>query len=803
MGISRILPLLQLWCSNDEETVAKSAAHGSLRPFRRYERTLVLFSLGLLLLHVTVLLVLPGAKYLSNTIETVAPALAIIICSLRIKREPNANFQLLWRRLRVAFGLWMAAQAYWLLAFSEGWPLGYPSLADLIWLSFAFPILLVVAHTPTGRVHDQVAWLDLAQGAICLLILYALVFTPGHFLSANLAYNVQSTTLLLACGLRLSLAKTDAERRFFGDLSLYLGIYGTCSFAGNLSAMHGWGAGTLGDLTWTFPFTAFSLLVLRPGHAPGIASLNDQAPASVFLRRLQVARPSRGLSAVGLTALSLTAAGFLCLHMPLLGVCALTAVFLVFAVRTTLRERQLESAHASLENQALYDSLTGLANRVLLKRELERSLELEPGGSVAVLTIDLDRFRTINDSLGHVFGDRLLIKIAALLESAIRPGDLLARLGGDEFAVLLRDITSDVKAEGIAARFVVLLQAPVELDGRINYLTASVGTARSSDRTTAEEMLRNADCAMYEAKSAGRNGAKMFSPAMQRRASNNLEIETELRLALETGGIEAWYQPIYGLDGKTIHGFEALVRWRHAERGLISPGDFIPIAEDTGLILEIGRQVLRQACAHLRDWNARFQTRFTMSVNVSVRQFSDPRLLDTILETLAEADLDASLLKLEITESVLLSDPQAAFDVLTAARALGIQICLDDFGTGYSSLSYLLEFPFDIVKIDRSFVKNMEQDSRRLELVRTIIHLVRQLDKQVISEGVETKGELACLRDLNCGLVQGFLLSKALPADQVLPLLIATQPVLDSTDLLYPVEHQIFTREATYAHSIC
>ena len=803
MGIWRDVPLLDPWCSNDDQSLVGLAAQGSNRPFRTRERTLAWLSIGLLLLHVAVLLVLPGTKILSNIIEMAAPVLAMMVCGVRIEREPNAAFQRLWRRLRMAFGIWMAGQVYWLLALWRGWPMQYPSLADLIWLSFAFPILLVIAHTPTGKSHDQVAWLDLAQAAICSLILYALVFAPGHFLSADAAYNVQGGTLLLACGLRLSLAKTDAERRFFRDLSWYIGIYGTCSFVGNLGEIDGWGAGTLGDLTWTLPFLAFSFLVLRPGRAPVTPSGVDQAAASAFLRRLQVVRQSRGLSAVGLTVLSLIAAAVLCLHLPALGVCALAAAFLVFAARTTIREQQLESAHASLESQALYDSLTGLANRVLLKRELERTLDVDPCGSVAVLTIDLDRFKTINDSLGHVFGDRLLIKIAALLESAIRPGDLLARLGGDEFAVLLRDVGSDADAEKIADRFVVLLQAPVELDGRINYLTASVGTARSFEQTTAEEMLRNADCAMYAAKAGGRNGAKMFSPAMQHRASHNLEIETDLRRALGTGGIEAWYQPIYGLDGNTVHGFEALVRWRHAERGMISPGDFIPIAEDTGLILDLGSQVLRQACAHLRDWNARFDTRLTMSVNISVRQFSDPQLLGTILDALAETALDPTLLKLEITESVLLSDPQAALEVLTAARAIGIQICLDDFGTGYSSLSYLLDFPFDVVKIDRSFVKNMEQDSRRLELVRTIMHLVRQLKKQVVSEGVETEGELACLREFGFGLVQGFLLSKPLPADRILPLLAAANPALDCTAMMLPIQTSSFAQEPVFAASAC
>ena len=801
MGIPRFL---DAWSSNDPQISTDIPAQGSVRPFRTRERLFALSAICLFLLHLAVLLGYPHPQYLSNAIQTIAPALAMLVCGLRVGREPDPMRRMLWRRLRVSFGLWMGGQACWFLAFCAGWKLQYPSIADLIWLSFSFPVLLVIAKTSsTNGSHDRVAWLDLAQATVGLLMLYALVFAPDHYLKADLAYDVQSVSLLLACGLRLSLTKSESDRRFFRDLTIYLAVYGMCSFLGSLAEDRGWLAGSLCDLAWTFPFVTFCLLVLRPGRAQEPWCATEQAQASAFLRKYQTAGQSRGLSAVGLTVLSMTAAGYLCLHLPVLGVCALALVFMIFAARTAIREQQLESAHSSLESQTIYDSLTGLANRVLLKRELERALELDPSGSVAVLTIDLDRFKTINDSLGHVFGDRLLIKIAALLQHAIRPGDLLARLGGDEFAVLLRNVTCEAAAESIASRIVVLLRDPVEVEGRINHLTASVGTVCSSGQSTAEEMLRNADCAMYEAKGAGRNGTKLFSPVMQRRASHSLEIETELRQALETGGIEAWYQPIYDLDGRTIHGFEALVRWRHATRGMISPGDFIPIAEDTGLILELGRQVLRQACAHLREWNARFHTRLTMSVNISVRQFSDPRLLDTILEALAETDLDPSLLRLEITESVLLCDPQAASEVLAAARALGIQICLDDFGTGYSSLSYLLDFPFDAVKIDRSFVKNMEQDSRRLELVRTIMHLVRQLGKQVVSEGVETEGEMACLRELNYGLVQGFLLSKPLPADRLVALLTATMPNQNTDAALFAMPGRSRGREASAAGHIC
>ncbi len=805
MGIPRFL---DAWSSNDQQILTDVAAQGSTRPFGARERLFSLFAIGLFLLHLAVLLGCPHPRYLSNAIQTIAPALAMLVCGLRVRREPDPTRQMLWKRLRISFGLWMGGQACWFYALCAGWKLQYPSIADVIWLSFSFPVLLVVAKTSsTNGSHDRVAWLDLAQATVGLLMLYALVFAPDHYLKADLAYDVQSVSLLLACGLRLSLTESESDRRFFRDLTIYLAVYGACSFLGSLAEDRGWTAGSLCDLAWTVPFVTFCLLVLRPGRARKPWFATEQAQALAFLRNCKTAGQSRGLSAVGLTVLSMTAAGYLCFHLPLLGVCALALVFTIFAARTAIREQQLESAHASLESQTIYDSLTGLANRVLLKRELERALELDPIGSVAVITVDLDRFKTINDSLGHVFGDRLLIKIATLLQHAIRPGDLLARLGGDEFSVLLRNVTSEAAAESIASRIVMLLRDPVEVEGRISYLTASVGTVCCSGQWTAEEMLRNADCAMYEAKGAGRNGTKLFSPVMQRRASHSLEIETELRQALETGGIEAWYQPIYALDGRAIHGFEALVRWRHPARGMISPGDFIPIAEDTGLILELGRQVLRQACAHLREWNDRFHTRLTMSVNISVRQFSDPRLLDTILETLAETGLDPSLLKLEITESVLLCDPQAALGVLAAARALGIQICLDDFGTGYSSLSYLLDFPFDMVKIDRSFVKNMEQDSRRLELVRTIMHLVRQLGKQVVSEGVETEGEMACLRELNYGLVQGFLLSKPLPADRLVALLSASSasqnPGQDLDTALFPTPGRNRSWEASVAGHMC
>lgn len=429
--------------------------------------------------------------------------------------------------------------------------------------------------------------------------------------------------------------------------------------------------------------------------------------------------------------------------------------------------KRKESEEALLRN-AFRDSLTGLPNRALfvdhLKLAINRTQRLE-GHIYTVLFIDLDRFKLINDSLGHMVGDQLLITIARKLEQCLRPGDTIARVGGDEFTVLLEDLTDESEAISIANRIQKDLSTPFLIDGREVFTTVSIGVAPSSpgyDDPSA--ILRDADTAMYRAKVLGKNRYEIFDKAMHEVAVDLLQMETDLRHALARREFFIQYQPIVSLDNFSLRGFEALVRWRHPERGLISPLDFIPVAEDTGQILGIGYWVLSEACRQMNQWQSQFHIEkpLFISVNLSGRQFTQPDLVDQIKSVLTETGINPRCLKLEITESMVMENVETTTKMLYQLRDLGVQLSIDDFGTGYSSLSYLHRFPIDTLKIDRSFVIKMIDNNENIEIVRTIIILAQNLGMDVIAEGVETKEQLSRLRELKCENGQGYYFSKPL-----------------------------------------
>ena len=429
--------------------------------------------------------------------------------------------------------------------------------------------------------------------------------------------------------------------------------------------------------------------------------------------------------------------------------------------------KRKESEEALLRN-AFHDALTGLPNRALfidhLKLAINRTQRLE-GHVYTVLFIDLDRFKLINDSLGHLVGDQLLINIARKLEQCLRPGDTIARVGGDEFTVLLEDLDDESEAILIANRIQKALSAPFIIDGREVFTTVSIGVAPSSPGyENPSDVLRDADTAMYRAKLMGKNRYEIFDKAMHEVAIDLLQIETDLRHALERREFFIQYQPIVSLDNFSLRGFEALVRWRHPERGLVSPLDFIPIAEDTGQILAIGYWVLSEACKQMNQWQNQYgiEKPLFVSVNLSGRQFAQPDLVEQIKGVLLESGINPRCLKLEITESMVMENVEAATRMLHQLRDLGIQLSIDDFGTGYSSLSYLHRFPIDTLKIDRSFVIKMIDNNENIEIVRTIIILAQNLGMDVIAEGVETKEQLTRLRELKCENGQGYYFSKPL-----------------------------------------
>lgn len=418
-----------------------------------------------------------------------------------------------------------------------------------------------------------------------------------------------------------------------------------------------------------------------------------------------------------------------------------------------------------LLHEALHDGLTGLANRALFTDRLERAIALANQGNYlfAVLFLDLDRFKVINDSLGHMVGDQLLIAIARRLETCLRSGDLIARLGGDEFAILLEDIKDTNYATQVAERVQKDLMQPFHIDGHEIFAATSIGIAFSTNNyQLPQELLRDADTAMYHAKSLGKSRYQIFDTAMHIKAVALLQLETDLRRALERHEFQVYYQPIVSLQNQKLSGFEALLRWNHPEQGLISPTEFIPIAEETGLIIPLGAWVLREACHQMQAWQLEFPAAadLTISVNISGKQFSQPNLVKQIRKILQETELDPRRLKLEITESRFMENMESTVAMLLELQALGIQLSMDDFGTGYSSLSYLNRFPINTLKIDRSFISSVDTDAEKLEIIRTVVLLAWNLGMDVVAEGVETAEQFAQLKTLKCESGQGYFFSK-------------------------------------------
>jgi diguanylate cyclase (GGDEF)-like protein len=445
------------------------------------------------------------------------------------------------------------------------------------------------------------------------------------------------------------------------------------------------------------------------------------------------------------------------------------------AARAELAELHLRID--DMRRDALRDALTQLPTRALLLDHLELAVERarrHKDFRFAVLSIDLDRFQTVNDSLGHEAGDELLVAVARRLESCVRGEDTVARLSADEFAVILESLADDSDGGRVADRIQRALAAPVETKEGDVFTSASIGIVLSSSGLDAPaELLQRSGIAVARAKAAGRARYEMFDRAMQARARARLRTETDLHRAVERGEFQVYYQPLVTLDTGRITEVEALLRWRHPDRGIVSPLDFIPLAEETGLIIPIGSWILAEACRQTRLWQARFQreTPLSLSVNLSVKQFSQPEFVRHVASTLAASGLDPTSLKLEITESFAIEDAELTRAMLEELRRLGTRIYLDDFGTGYSSLGYLHRLPLDAIKIDRSFVMQMDAGPTHLKLVDTVRALAHNIGVAAVAEGVETEAQLRTLRALGCESAQGFLFSRPVPPAEIETLL--------------------------------
>ncbi|MFN2491179.1 MAG: putative bifunctional diguanylate cyclase/phosphodiesterase [Actinomycetota bacterium] len=435
----------------------------------------------------------------------------------------------------------------------------------------------------------------------------------------------------------------------------------------------------------------------------------------------------------------------------------------VITMRDISRRKALED---KLRHQAFHDSLTHLPNRALLLDRLEMALARRSQSPLAVMLLDLDGFKAVNDSLGHAAGDQLLVHVAHRLQQCVRAADSVARLGGDEFAVLLEDLAQMEDASLVARRMLDFLTEPFVIAGKEIFIHASIGIVRGrASEHSAEELLRDADVAMYVAKTGGKNDFRFFQPSMRVEVVERLTLEGDLRAAVDRNELALFFQPLVDLPSGRISGMEALVRWNHPTRGLIPPADFIPLAEETGLIVPLGRWILRAAFRQLKQWQGRHEGagHLGISVNLSGRQLQDASLVDDIRQMLLEERLDASGVTLEITESVLMHHTGGIADTLTQLRSLGLHLAIDDFGTGYSSLGYLQAFPIETLKIDRSFVARVGHGPEESALARAVVKLAQTLELGIVAEGIEEQVQLDRLRDLGCPLGQGYLFSRPLP----------------------------------------
>ncbi|MCG8551499.1 MAG: EAL domain-containing protein [Desulfobacterales bacterium] len=438
------------------------------------------------------------------------------------------------------------------------------------------------------------------------------------------------------------------------------------------------------------------------------------------------------------------------------------AVFIFFEDIT--QRKQFEQ---KLHHQAFHDALTGIANRRYFTEQLDNFLAMQKkkiSVRFAVLLIDLDRFKNVNDSLGHQAGDQLLKMVVEKIKQCLRNNDLLARLGGDEFAILLSDVDSDELISTIAGRITKAAASPFIINGQEVRISASIGVVNQTLKyDKADSLIRDADLAMYHAKDSGKAQFQFFSSRMHESALTCLTIETELRKALERNELVLYFQPIINITSKFIEGFEALIRWRHPHRGVVPPDQFISIAEETGLILPIGDWVIREGCRKLLQLKEKTGQLLTMNLNVSIKQFLQNDFTDKLKNEISKTGLSPRYIKLEFTESLLMEHTQHALKKLYILRDLGVKLAIDDFGTGYSSLSYLQQFPIDQIKIDRSFINAMEQQKESREIVKSILALANSLNLSTVAEGVETQSQLDLLADFSCGSAQGYFIAKPMP----------------------------------------
>ncbi len=721
-------------------------------------RPLIVAVLLLQAAHILALLFLPHRLLISNLLQVILPFLLVAI-SLHQSLSTNTWVgRRCWLAVAAAFGSWGLGQVFFVyLLYHPSKTVSLLRPDEALWVVFGLPLLLAV-NTTHDEV-DMVGWFDRGQAVLFFAVLYLLVFLPDVGLNLQTADLIQDLALLLCCVLRLPICTLSRERRFFVRLAFFLLLYGPLTMVGDTMRLHGWPTGTLSDLVWTVPMSCLALLILAD-------ALRYEHVEWSGVRFVKAVRGMQGLGVAALAFMSIAVCALLALYRPLMGSAFLVVSFGLFALRTNARERAWHRTHGQLEETALQDTLTGLGNRTMLRNALQEQLHV--GGSrkttTALVFADLDGFKKINDSLGHSRGDQLLVKVAERLRNAAPDGAVICRHGGDEFVLLISAADAD-EVHACAEDLLAALRPAYHLNGHILPCTASIGVVLANPGESADDLLRTADHAMYRAKQLGKDRVQVFDAELRAQMSSRWQMEADLRVTLDQGKIGVAFQPILSVEGGEISGFEALARWWHPNHGSVPPAEFIPLAEESGLILQLGSQIFEKACLQVAGWNRAWGKNLSLSVNVSPHQFADSNLIPKMLDMLETAGLPPKLLRLEITESALLVNEGLVKQTLLQARTHGIRISLDDFGTGYSSLAFLLRLPVDEVKVDRSFVSDMQSDPQRKELVRTVVHLGQSLGKRVVAEGVETEQDLRDLAAMGCECAQGWLISRPLPAD--------------------------------------
>ena len=683
-----------------------------------------------------------------------------------------------------------------------------PSVSDALYLAgypFLFAGVIRLSRNPDRRARRE----DYADAAIialgCLAISWHFLLNPYvHQADLSvlarmvyLAYPIMDVTLIFV--LFRSVVFGSTRKPFHWLLMAAMITMFTADFGFDLLELHNaYQTGSFTDGLFLFEYVLIAAAALHPSIGPGRSA--DDVAVDAKRRDLEAGDPvadwqhtenGRRLPLVVVaafvppiflfaTSVSGAAVNVAAISVVCLAVFALISVRMLWmlhrigdqAMSLEQHAQDLEASHskrdsleAELRHLAFHDELTGLANRALLHERVSEALGrlAHSGRSVAVCYGDLDGFKAVNDTLGHHVGDSVLARVAEIIIANVRPGDTVARMGGDEFAIVMPDVRDVTTATEVAQRVVDALDATLGMEGGESGISMSVGLSVTATAVDAEDLIGQADAAMYEAKAGGRNRIEVFDPAMRVRLTERLEITNGFWGALERGEFSVAYQPVLALDGMEVCGFEALARWDHPTLGRVPPVVFIPVAEETGFIVPLGRWILGEATRQLAEWAGIIDHPLRMAVNLSRRQLTAPDIHADVRDALARSGLDPSQLTLEITESVLMDDPERARAALAGLRALGIAIAVDDFGTGYSSLSYLQRFPVDVLKIDRAFIEPLNRsEPASTALVSTIIGLARTMDLDIVAEGIERPDQLDRLIELGCPKGQGCLVSRPL-----------------------------------------